>query len=83
MNDLMPDWVFTVLAITGAVALAIYIVLTVSEIKANRRKKIRKRLAAGIIEAKRSKMLAESYSAVAYGDKANFSYWYDTARKFM
>lgn len=79
----LPDWFgIALITIIGAIGVLICIMSAVNDIKEARRERIRRELKIRVEEAKKSNELAAFYTAVAYGDERDFSYWYDTAQKF-
>ena len=79
----LPDWFGTIFIIIGIIGVLVFIMSVVNDMKEARREKIRRDLRIRVEEAKKSNELAAFYTAVAYGDERDFSYWYDTAQKFM
>lgn len=78
----LPDWIFYVFIVFAVMSFIVYIICEINEYREYKREKFRKQFKHDVAEAKKSNTLAEYYTAVAYGDDKDFSYWYDTAEKF-
>lgn len=79
----LPDWFSIVFIIIGIIGVFVYIMEVVREYKDYRRECIREKLMKRIAESKKSDRLAAFYAAAALGDEEDFSYYYNTAKKFM
>lgn len=79
----LPDWFGIIFIIIGIIGVSVYIMEVVREYKDYRRERIREKLMKRIAESKRSDRLAAFYAAAALGDKADFTYYYNTAKKFI
>lgn len=79
-NFILPDGIGYLLVAFGIAAVVAYLKATIDDIKEARRVREFKK---AVKADKVSRQLADYYTAAAYGDYEDFSYWYETAQKFM
>lgn len=80
---MLPDFMGYAFIGFGVIAIVVYIIATIDDIKAARHEKAVRKFKAAVKTDKVSKALADYYTAAAYGDPDDFCYWVETAKKFM
>lgn len=78
----MPNWFFILAIVYCIIVFVIYITVEIQQIKKYKHKQFKKEFYSNIAKQKKSNSLSDFYTNVAYGDKEDFSYWYDTAELF-
>lgn len=80
---MLPDSMAYLLLILWAIAIVVYLKVTLDDIRTAVKERTVRKLKATIRDNKTSDRLADFYMAAAYGDPDDFDYWEDTAKKFM
>ena len=81
-NFMLPDSIGYLLIAFGSIAVVVYIKSAIDDIKAARHERAVREFEAAVKADKVSKALVDYYTAAAYGDEKDFSYWYETAKQF-
>ncbi len=79
---ILPDSIGYLLIVFGAVAAAVYIRSAIDDIRAARRERAVREFKEAVKADKVSRALADFYTAAAYGDPDDYTYWVETAKQF-